>query len=306
MINYLYRRLLQSILLLIGVIVIVFFMIRISCDPVSLMISREATAEQRQAFIEANGFDRSTTEQFIDFMSGALLRADLGDSLQYRVPATDLIMQRLPATFELAFASLIFALSLAIPLGMLAGLFPNSIIDFIARMIALIGQSVPNFWLAMLLIFFIAVPVDFFPTFGRRGFESLLLPMFALGLSGVGQLVRLTRATVMEVRSEDFVRTARAKGLSPRAIAVNHVLRNAALPLVSVVGIQFTYLLGGSVYIETIFSWPGLGTLLEGAITNRDFPLVQAITFFIAIFAISINLIADLAYMMIDPRIWSA
>lgn len=305
MAQYFIRRLLQSFLLLIGVSIIVFFMIRLTGDPVSLMISRDATMEQRQAFAEANGFNRPFIVQFTDYF-GNLLQGDLGNSLQYRVPATELLAQRLPATFELAFTALLLALAIGIPLGAIGGIYPNSWMDVLSRLIGLLGQTIPSFWLAMLLIFFVAVPIDFFPTFGRKGIESLILPTFALGFGGVAQLVRLTRATVLEVMNENYIRTAAAKGLNPYYVSIHYVLRNAALPIISVTGVQFTYLLGGSVYIESIFSWPGLGTLLEGAITNRDFPLVQAITFFIALFAISVNLLTDLVYMLIDPRIRSA
>lgn len=305
MFHYFARRILQSFFLILGVVFIVFFMIRINGDPVSLMISRDATMEQREAFRKAYGFDRPLSVQFIDYIIG-LTQADLGDSLQYRMPATELIQQRLLPTFELAFSTLIFICLFAIPLGVLAGLYPNTPFDVLARFIALLGQTLPSFWLAMLLIFFVAVPIDILPTFGRDGFASLILPMIALGLGGVGQMLRLTRATVMEVRHENYIRTANAKGVSPRNIAMRHILLNAALPLISVLGVQFTYLLGGSVYIETIFSWPGLGTLLESAINNRDFPMVQAITLVIALFAISINLLTDLIYMFLDPRIREA
>lgn len=304
MAQYFIRRSIQSLLLLVGVVLIVFFMIRINGDPVSLMVSRDATMEQRQAFAEANGFNRPPLQQFTDYLGG-ILRGDLGKSLQYRVPTTDLLLQRLPPTIELALTSLLLIIVTGIPLGALAGMNPNSWIDVLARFLSLLAQALPSFWLAMLLVFFVAVPIDFFPTFGRRGIESLILPTFALGFGGIGQLVRLTRATVMEIRNENYVRTAYAKGLSNRTVLIHYILRNAALPIVSVTGVQFTYLLGGSVYIESIFSWPGLGTLLEGAITNRDFPLVQGITFFIALFAISINLLTDLIYMLFDPRIRS-
>lgn len=305
MVQYFIQRILQSVLLLIGVSIIVFFMMRLTGDPVSLMVSRDATMEQRQAFAEAHGFNRSVGEQFIDYIKG-LLQGDLGDSLQYRVPATQLLAQRLPPTFELAILSLILALVIGIPLGAIGGIFPNSWMDVLARFIGLLGQTIPSFWLAMLLVFFVAVPIDFLPTFGRKGVESLILPTFALGFGGVAQLVRLTRATVLEVMGENYIRTAAAKGLNPYYVSIHYVLRNAALPIISIVGIQFTYLLGGSVYIESIFSWPGLGTLLENAINNRDFPMVQAITFFIALFAISVNLLTDLVYMVVDPRIRSA
>ena len=305
MFRYFARRIIQSVFLILGVVFIVFFMIRINGDPVSLMISRDATMEQREAFRKAHGFDRPVSVQFADYLV-RLSQGDLGNSLQYRLPASALIQQRLIPTFELAFSTLIFIAVFSIPLGILAGLYPNTPFDLIARFIALLGQTLGSFWLAMLLIFFVAVPIDILPTFGRDGFASLILPMIALGLGGVGQMLRLTRATVLEVRHENYIRTANAKGVSPRNIATRHILLNAALPLISVLGIQFTYLLGGSVYIETIFSWPGLGTLLEGAINNRDFPLVQAITFIIALFAISINLLTDLIYMLLDPRIREA
>lgn len=305
MTQYFLRRIFQSVLLLIGVALIVFFMIRLTGDPVSLMVSRDATMEQREAFAEANGFNRPLHVQFLDYMGG-LVRGDLGDSFQYRVPASELLAQRLPATLELALAALILAIAVGIPLGVIAGIYPNTWIDVVARFVGIFGQTVPNFWLAMLLIFFVAVPVAFFPTFGRSGLDSLILPAFALGLGGISQLVRLTRASVMEVTVEHYVRTARAKGLNNRYIGIQYILRNAALPIISVIGIQFTYLLGGSVYIESIFQWPGLGSLLEGAITNRDYPLVQAITFVIATFAISVNLLTDLTYFLVDPRIRSA
>ena len=305
MANYFLRRIFQSFLLLIGVSIIVFFMIRINGDPVALMVSRNATMEQRLAFAEAYGFNRPILVQFADYIEG-LLHGDLGNSLQYRIPATELLIRRLPATIELAVASLLFSIFIGIPMGAVAGIYPNSWIDVLARFIGLLGQTVPSFWLAMLLVFFVAVPIDFFPTFGRNGIESLILPTIALGLGGIGFLVRLTRATVLEVSNENYVRTGHAKGLSRQHVSLHYILRNSALPLVSVLGVQFTYLLGGAVYIETIFSWPGLGTLLEGAITNRDFPLVQAITFMIALFAISVNLLTDLIYVLVDPRIRSA
>lgn len=302
MARYLLSRLLQSVALMLGILALVFFMVRLTGDPSSLMLSREATAEQREAFREIYGFDQPLHVQFASYISG-ILRGDLGSSLSLGLPNTTLIGQRIPATFELAITALVLAVVVAIPLGVISGMFPRSPVDYLARLLALAGQVIPSFWLAMILIIVFAVQLRMLPSFGRDSAASIVLPSVALALAGMGQLVRLTRSTVLEIRSENYIRTARAKGLPASMIAMGHVIPNAAIPLVSVIGVQFTYLLGGSVYIETIFSWPGLGSLLNNAISNSDFPLVQAITIFIALFAISINFVTDLVYGWLDPRI---
>ena len=292
----------QSILLILGVLVLVFFMVRLTGDPAALMVSRDATPEQIAAFREAMGFNRPLLLQFTDYIA-AVSQGDLGDSLRLRLPNLGLITQRLPATLELALSALFFAVAVGVPLGILGGFYPRTWWDALARMVGLFGQTIPSFWLAMILIIVLAVPIPWLPTFGRSGPTSLILPTIALGLAGMGQLTRLTRSLVLEIRNEHYIRTARAKGVSERSIGLQHIARNAALPLVSVLGIQFTYLLGGSVYIETIFSWPGLGSLLNDAIRGGDFPLVQAITIFIAFFAVGINLLNDIIYTFLDPRV---
>lgn len=300
--RYIFSRLVQIIGLIIGVLMLVFFMVRLTGDPSALMLSREASPAQIEAFRQANGFDRPVIEQFATYMGG-VLRGDLGKSLNYNMPTMQLIGTRMPATLELAVAALVVALSVSIPLGVLGGLYPNSVAGYLTRIVGLLGQSVPSFVWAILFILFLAINISALPTSGRSGLNSLILPALALSLGGMGQLTRLTRAIVLEVRSENYVQAARARGLSSWTIAFRHILPNAAIPLISVVGIQFTYLLGGSVYIETIFAWPGLGLLLQEAIFNNDFPLIQAITIFIALFAISINMVTDLLYAWIDPRV---
>lgn len=303
MLPLLTRRFVQSLLLIFGVLVLVFLMVRLTGDPAALMMSRESSQADLEAFRERYGLNLPIWEQFANYITG-IPRGDLGNSLRMRgVANMDIIMQRLPPTLELATASLLFALAIAIPMGVLGGMYPNTWIDAITRFLGLVGQTIPNFWLAMILIIIFSVNLRMFPSFGRDGFNSLILPMFALGLAGMGQLTRLMRSVVLEIRNEHYVRTARAKGIRPFWVAFRHILPNAAIPLVSVIGIQFTYLLGGSVYIETIFSWPGLGSLLNDAIQDSDFPLVQAITIFIAFFAISINFLTDIAYALLDPRI---
>lgn len=301
MLRFLSRRLLESVLLMLGVLVLVFFMVRLTGDPVSLMLPQDAPIAQREAFAEAMGLNAPLPAQFRDYMTG-VVQGDLGDSLRQRRPNMAIIAERLPATVELALGALVFATLVAVPLGLAAGMNPGTWVDKVARGVGLAGQTIPNFWLGMLLIVLFAVQLRWLPSFGRDSFASLVLPAVSLGFAGMGQLVRLTRSAVLEVRRSDYVRTALGKGLRNTRVSVRHVLPNVAIPIVSVLGIQFTYLLGGSVYIEVVFAWPGLGTLLETAIRDSDFPLVQAITIFISIFAIGIHLLTDLLYGVLDPR----
>ncbi len=204
---------------------------------------------------------------------------------------------------QLAVTSLTLAIIVAVPIGIVGGTSPGSLMDSIGRSVGLLGQATPNFWLALILIIVFAVNLGWFPSFGRDTAISIVLPAVASSVGPIGGLVRLTRSAVLEIRNEDYIRTARSKGLSRVAIGSRHVFRNASLVLLSVVGLQFAYILSGSVYIETIFAWPGIGNLLNAAINARDFPLVQAITLFIATFAILINLFVDLLYGVVDPRI---
>ncbi len=302
MFGYLLTRMAQSILLLFGVVVIVFFIIRLTGDPASLMVPRDASPEQVEAFRKAMGFDRPVYVQFMDFATGVLV-LDLGTSLKLNRPNRAVILERLPATVQLAVAAMAVATAIAIPLGTLSGTYPGSWVDGLGRALGLLGQVTPSFWLAMILILVFAVQLGWFPSFGRDRWISVVLPAVALGLGVMSQLYRLTRAQVLEIRTNDFVRTARSKGLSEVLIMARHILPNTAIALISVMGVQFTYLLGGSIYIETIFAWPGLGSLLDEAIKGRDFPLVQAITVFFASFAILIHLVTDLLYGLLDPRI---
>jgi peptide/nickel transport system permease protein len=309
--RYILSRVGQSILILFGVLCIVFFMLQISGDPVSLMVSRNASPEQLERLREQMGYNRPMIVQFADFAVHAV-QGDFGMSIRHKQPAMTLILDRLPATVELAATALMISMLIGITLGLLGGSNPGSIWDTISRGAGLIGQTIPNFWLALILIIVFAVHLGWFPVFGRDtwhflGIElptrSVILPAFSLGLFTMGQLVRFTRSAVMEIRSEDYVRTAYSKGLHDKRIYVKHILRNASIPLISIIGVQFGYLLSGSIYIETIFSWPGLGNLLAEAIGNRDFALVQAIAFFTSVVVVTLNLLTDIAYGLADPRI---
>jgi len=302
MYRYLFSKLSQSLLLLFGVLFLVFIMVRITGDPAILMMPRESSPEQIEEFREKMGFNDPIPVQFWRFITGAVV-GDFGNSLHFKTPAMPLVVQRLPATVQLASVGLLIAMFIGIPIGLIGGFNPGSFIDSLGRFIALMGQSIPNFWLGLMMILFLGVRMGWFPTFGRDQWNSVIMPGFVLGLPVLGQLVRLTRSAVMEIRGEDFIRTAHSKGLEPRTIYLKHVFRNVAIPLVSVIGVQFGYMLGGSIYIEAIFSWPGMGGLLEQSIGWRDFPLVQAIAVFTSVIVLALNLFTDLAYSLIDPRI---
>lgn len=302
MLRYLLSRSVQSIFLLLGVLVVVFFMIRLTGDPVSLMVPKEASTEMREAFREAHGFNQPLMTQFLAYTWRAA-QLDLGDSLKYRQPSLNIILQRLPATVYLATVALLLALLIAMPIGIIGGLNPGSAADTLGRALGLFGQTIPSFVFALYLILIFAVNLRWFPVFGRDSFSSVVLPAVALSIAPLGQFVRLTRSAVLEIANEDYIRTARSKGLSQFQIGWRHIARNAALALVSVVTIQYSYALGGTIYIETIFSWPGLGLLLQGAIVDRDFTLIQALTIVFAFFVIALNLLTDVIYAMIDPRI---
>ncbi len=300
--RYLFSRIIQSILVLLGVLLIVFFMVRLTGDPAALMVSREASPETVAAFREAMGFNRPLAVQFGDFVRRAVV-GDFGNSLHYKTPALPLIRERLPATLQLASVAMLMALVVALPLGLIGGARPGSVWDMLARGVGLAGQSVPSFWLALIMIIVFAVRLRWFPSFGRDSFRSVIMPAFVLGLAPMGQMVRLMRASVLEIKGEDYVRTAYSKGLPAHAVYARHILRNAAIPLISVLGVQFGYLLGGSIYIETIFAWPGIGRMIADAVSGRDFPLVQAIAMLAAVIVVILSLLTDVAYALIDPRI---
>lgn len=300
--RYIITSLIQALLVLFGVLILVFFMVRLTGDPTAVMLSREASPQQRAEFRAKMGFDRPLPVQFADFV-GKALRGDFGNSLHYRTPALPLVLERLPASLELALVGLIMSLLIAVPLGLAGGGRPGSGIDVLGRAIGLFGQTIPAYWLALVMIIVFSVKLGWLPTSGRSTWLSVLMPAFTLALPTMGRLVRLTRSSVMEIMGEDYVRTARGKGLSRRTIFYRHVLRNAAIALISVIGIQFGYMLGGSVLIESVFAWPGLGRLAIESISIRDFPLVQAIALFTSVVVIVLNFVADLAYSFVDPRI---
>ena len=299
---YLIRRLLQSILVLFGVSLVVFLILHLTGDPTLLLLPPDATAEEIHRFREAMGFNDPVLVQYLRFFRGAV-QGNFGDSLRHGEPAFALVVERLPATLELTAAALLVALCLALPAGIISAVRRNTPLDYATTVVALLGQSMPTFWLGIMLILIFSVQLSLLPSSGRGDLEHLVLPAFTLGLFTTARITRLTRSGMLEVLGQDYIRTARAKGVSERPVIWKHALKNASIPIVTIVGIELGTLLGGAVITETIFAWPGVGRLSVQAIFNRDYPVVQAAVFVLASTFVVVNLIVDIAYTYLDPRI---
>ena len=299
--SYLLRRLWQSLLVLFGVSVVVFLILHLTGDPAALLLPPDATADDIAKFRTAMGFDDPVAVQYLRFLKGAL-RGDFGESLRHGEPAMALVVERLPATFQLAGAGLLIALCLAIPAGIVSAVRRNTAVDYVSTVVALLGQAMPTFWLGIMLILVFSVRLNWLPSSGRGGLEHLILPAITLGLFTTARITRLTRSGMLEVLGQDYIRTARAKGVGEPPVVWKHALKNASIPIVTIVGIELGTLLGGSVITETIFAWPGVGRLTVQALLNRDFPLVLAAVFIASLTYTLLNLVVDLLYGWIDPR----
>uniref|UniRef100_A0A7V4EGP9 ABC transporter permease n=1 Tax=Thermus tengchongensis TaxID=1214928 RepID=A0A7V4EGP9_9DEIN len=303
MLTYAIRRLLIAIPTLFGVVLLVFLMVRLAPgDPAVLLAGEFATPETLQAIRERYGLDRPLPEQFLLYL-GALLRGDLGESARSRRPVLEELKTYFPNTVELAVAAILVALLTGIPLGILAALRPGSGLDLGVMTLALLGVSMPVFWFGLLAILIFSVNLGWFPVAGKGTLAHLVLPAVTLGVNATALLARMTRGTLLEVLSQDYIRTARAKGLRERVVVFKHALRNALIPVVTVAGLEFGSLLAGAVITETIFAWPGLGQLLVGSILARDYPVVQGAVLLVATSFILVNLLVDLLYAWIDPRV---
>ncbi len=303
MLSFLVARAMAAAVVLLGVTCLVFALIHlVPGDPVEIMLGESARAADREALRAALGLDRPLLSQLGHYLAG-LAQGDLGESLHYRRPIAELLLERLPATVELALASLAVALALALPLGSLAALHKGSVWDRLAMGFSLAGVSIPNFWMGPLLILVFSLWLGWFPVSGREGPSSLVLPALTLGTALAAILARMVRSALLEVLHEDYIRTARAKGLPESRVLTGHALRNAALPVITVLGLQLGTLLGGAVITETVFSWPGVGLLTLEAIQQRDYPLVQACVLLISVAYVGVNTFTDLVYAWVDPRI---
>lgn len=305
MTHYVVRRIALSAVAMLGVVTIVFVLLHASGDPATLLVSQDATQQDIERIRQAYGLDQPLSVQYARFVA-RVVRGDLGFSYRQGLPVGELIVERLRATCELAVAGLAIAVLLGVPLGMLAAARRGSAVDTAAMAVALLGTSVPSFWLGLLLIIVFGVQLGWLPVSGYGGLDHLLLPAFVLGGFYAAQISRLTRTSLLEVLAQDFVRTARAKGLAGRAVLLKHVLRNAALPVLTVVGLDFGRMLGGAVVVETIFAWPGMGRLAVQAVLGRDFPVVQGAAIMGAAVFVAVNLLIDLVYGWVDPRLRAA
>ncbi len=303
MLGFLRRRLLLLAPTLLGVVTLVFLMRpAVPGDPVDFMLGETARGVDKAALRAEYHLDRPLIEQYGLFLSG-LAHGDLGRSIMSGRPVAALIAERLPNTLQLALAAAAIAVLVAVPLGVLAAARQHSWVDNASVLFALLGVSMPNFWLGPLLIILFSIQLGWLPVSGRGGPESLVLPALTLGLAMAGLLTRLTRATMVETLREEFVRTARAKGLPERLVFFKHALRAGLIPVVTLLGLQLGALLAGSIVTETIFAWPGLGRLIIQAVNARDFPLLQGCVMTIAVGYMIVNLLTDVVYTILDPRI---
>ena len=302
MASHLIPRVLQSIAVVFVVVSLVFVGSRLIGDPIEAYSARNATQEAIDAARDRLGLLDPMIVQYGNFLWG-VLRLDFGDSIFSEQPAWDEVSSRLWATVQLSLAAFVLILAIGVPIGVLAALRRGSIPDLIARLLALVGQAMPNFWLGLLLIFVFAVQLGWLPTSGRGGFENLIMPAITLAGFGAAAAMRLTRSGMLEVLSNDYIRTARAKGLANRTVIVRHALRNALLGLITVLGIMLAQLLAGSIIVEVVFAWPGVGRLIFRSISLRDFPVIQVGVLVIAVWFVAINILVDLSYNFLDPRI---
>jgi len=302
MLHYLLKRLWHTVYVVIGISMISFFFIHLSGDPVMLMLPGDASMEEVEQLRQKLGFNDPLYVQYGRFIKKAV-QGDFGESLYYHVPALDLILERLPASLELSLAAMVLALVVSIPIGIISAVYRGSALDMGSMLGALFGLSMPHFWLGIMFIMIFSVKLGWLPTSGRGTFAQLIMPALALAMSLMAMFARLTRSVMLEVLSLDYIRTARAKGLREFYVIGKHALKNALIPLVTVAGMQFGLLIGGTVIIETVFAWPGVGRLVVQAIFNRDYPLVQSIVFILALIFVAANLLVDLLYIYLDPRI---
>jgi len=300
--RYLIRRLGRTLLVLWGISTIVFIILRLSGDPAVLLLPQEASVEDVLRLRRDLGLEDALLRQYVRFLAHSV-RGNFGESLRHREPAMALVRSHLWATLELSCAAFCMAVVVAVPIGVLAAIKPQSLYDHALMTLALIGQSTPTFWLGIMLILAFGLELRWFPIGGRGTLGHLVMPALTLGAFAMASIARLTRAAMLEVIRLDYINTARAKGLSAAAIIWKHALKNAAIPIVTIMGLQFGALLSGAVVTETVFSWPGIGRLAIQGIYNRDYPVVQASVFVAAVFFVVVNFVVDLLYTILDPRI---
>ncbi len=300
--TYIFRRLIQGFFTFLGVSALVFVMGHLTGDPIRLMVPETATREQREEVRKRLGLDRPILVQYGVFL-GNLARGDLGRSYLQRQEVSELVLGRMPATLELALVSMLISIVISIPLGVFVALKRNTPWDLLGSALALIGQAMPNFWFGMVLIVIFSVELKWLPISGRGTFAQLILPAVTLAMASVGYFTRLMRSSMLDVLGQDYMRTARSKGATERAILVRHGLKNALIPVVTMVGMQFGNVLTGAFIIEMVFAWPGIGRLGVNSLFERDFPVIQGVIILSSVVFVLSNLLVDIFYSVLDPRI---
>lgn len=300
--GFLIYRLFRLLIALWCVVTVVFVVMRLSGDPVPLLLPPDAPIAEMERLRHDMGLDRPIYVQYGVFINQAV-QGDFGRSIHFRTSAMQVVWERVPATLELAFVSFVCALVVAIPAGVVSAIRRGSVYDNIVMGVALVGQAAPTFYIGIMLILVCSLRLNLFPTSGRGGWQNLVLPGVTLGAFAMASIARITRSAVLEIMRADYIRTARAKGLPEFWTLAKHIMRNAAIPIVTIVGLQLGNLLGGAVVTETIFSWPGIGRLAIQSIYNRDYPIVQSCVFITAAMFVILNLLVDMAYGILDPRV---
>ena len=300
--KYMRRRLLQVIPVLLIVTVVVFFMVHLSGDPTSMMLPQDATQEARENLREALGLNRPLHVQYWIFIKG-LFQGDFGISHKYNAPALPIVLERIPASLELCAVSIVLSVVIAIPLGVWAARAHGTPFDSLVNALAVLGQAMPSFWIGIMLILLLGVKWTLLPVSGRGSMAQLIMPSVTLAIGTSAQIIPLVRSSMLETVHEDYIRTARSKGLSERTVIYRHAFKNALVPVITMVALQIPALFGGALITETIFAWPGLGQLMVTGVTNHDMAIVQACILMITFITIVVNLCADMLYCLIDPRI---
>jgi peptide/nickel transport system permease protein len=302
MARFVLMRIGHALIVLVCVATVVFFLDRVTGNPVQVLLPPDATVADARQLSQELGLNQPLILQYLHFMAG-LAHLNLGQSLYYRSNVLSIIGQRLPATAELAAGALVFALVLAVPAGIVAAVKRGSMADTVLMSLVLLGQCAPAFYIGIVLIWVFSILLPILPSSGIGGISHLILPSVTLGAYSLAVIARMLRTQLIEVFGEDYIRTARAKGLSSMRVILGHALRNASLPVVTVVGLEIGSLLGGAILTETVFAWPGLGQLTVQAIDNRDYPLVQGIVLLFVTTFLVVNLLVDLVYGFLDPRV---
>lgn len=301
--GYILKRLMLLVPTVLGVVTLVFFLIHmIPGDPIEVMLGETAQQVDKEKLRSDLGLDKPIAVQYKDFMKG-VFTGDLGESFFYNKSVVKIISEKLGATVELSILAMIVAILISIPIGMLSALKKNSYVDNTSMFLSLLGVSMPNFWLGPILIIIFSIHFGLFPVSGRVGIMSVVLPAVTLGTALAAMLSRMTRSSMLDVIGEDYLVAVRAKGAPERVVIVKHALKNALIPIITIIGLQFGSLLSGAIITENVFSWPGLGTLFISSIQTRDYPLVQGCVLFFSFSYVIINLLTDLVYAVVDPRI---